>query len=505
MPLFLVGRRNAQNFPDRVLKRMQDHSIKPVSIDHFKGSIRHHPILTFLVLTACFFLLRSLVTFPVEHGDALAKYDVAAQIARDGDWRALLQNHQTMRWIQTVPQTVITWLTRHRYGGMYLLPLLVFGAYCALMIMAAQEHLDVGQQLLLATLLFIEPIAMNHTGQLLNPPFGVLLAFSGMLILTRPRTPGIAATILAAVFFFGAYGAQVTYLGFAFGAFIWLWLNQRKLLLPLVFAGALLCLFVTETLVFNHLSGGELTLGRIEALSEGGHVQRVKHVFQPSEPEDLLFRRWISAPLFDQVMLLGFLALAALSIFRRKRANKVPQLFLIVILSAAGYAFLITFAVTSVFPPRPLVPILTMYLEPLMPFAILASVFLYAQFEACISPRLVWPARTAAAGTMSILFLALVMTKGPLKDTLNNRLNAFFWKSDAALTEYSEKMRNGELIVRGYNQHPYYLLARYKRPFEHFSTGWAQGTSAVSPRSDALCFFDLRKIPLYLNYHDCES
>ena len=188
-----------------------------------------------------------------------------------------------------MPQVLVTWLSDFRYEGLYLLPLMAFAGMCAILLTVSWNHLGMLERLLLGALLFIEPLALNHTGQLLNPPFGVLFALLGVLCLTRREPLDNMALALAALMFFCAYGAHVTYLAFAGGAFAWLWSAKywSKAWLLAALIGALMAL---ETVFFNYLSGWTLELGRLQALAGTPHVEKVSSwpLYRPGQHQPVV-------------------------------------------------------------------------------------------------------------------------------------------------------------------------------------------------------------------------
>lgn len=465
----------------------------------------------FIMLFVGFLLLRSLVTFPAENVDALIKYTAAADIVRGEGWARLLENQHTMRWIEVVPQVFVTWVSQFRYEGLYVLPLMAFAGYCTVIVMAMWNHLNKLERLMLAGLLLIEPLALNHTGQLLNPPFGNLFAVLGVLCLSRKPKPGLAWTVLAGALFVCAYGAHTTYLAFAGGAILWMLFRDRPTAIVLGLAVGFFIL--VETLIFNALSGGELTFGRIEALSQGGHVKSVvSGRFQTYETVNLL-ARWINLPGFNLVLVGAFLVLAGQLLWRsitrqgpEAESESLP-LFVGGMMWAAGiYALSITLAVTDVNPVKPLLPFRNMYLQVLMPFAIVSTVFLISRMMLNWSKQQrLWLIATGGV-VMSILFVLMVQSRGQLGDVINSRLSAFVYRADQDLSDYSERFAQGEVLIRGHNIRAMVLLALYQNPVEwkvYKQRNRAAGSLKLSPT--ALCTQNLQRMPIERNYLPCEG
>jgi hypothetical protein len=459
----------------------------------------------FGLLLLGFLLLRSLVTFPAENVDAMIKYDVAAHIVRSGDWSALLRDQHTLRWSQTLPQVLVTWLTGFRYEGMYLLPLLAFAASSALLLTATWNLFGAAERLALAGLLFIEPLALNHTGQLLNPPFGVMFVLIAVLLLTRQQKPSAGMLAAAALMLFAAYGSHVTYLAFA-GAACGYLLLRRLPVHALALAGSMLVLLGLETLLFNALSGDELSFGRIQALAQSSHVAAVDNKF-PTLETGSMFLRWLHLPAFNQLLVAGFLGLAGWQFWQRRRsqgrAQPLPAFITCSMLSAAAYGLAVTFAVIDINPLKPLLPVRNMYLEVFMPFATLATVTLASRLVAGWSARSKLLVAAAGAALVGSLFLLMVQGKGALRDTINARVSAFVWNADRDLGDYSRRFADGRLLIRGPNVKAMLLLAQYQNPVEF---AWQKRPVAVGARNlqaDALCVANLRRQPVQRNYQNC--
>lgn len=453
-------------------------------------------------LIAALFLLRSLVTFPIEHGDAARKYFAAAEICRTGDWSLLLLDHQTMRWSQLIPQVVVTWISGLRYEAAYILPLLAFSAYCASIVWMLRDRLDLRHSILLLAVLFVEPTALTHTGQLLNPPFGVAFSIMGVIALVRSKNDHIGWLALSALMFFCAYGSHVTYVSFAAGGLFWLLWYDRSIGRAAWFAGFLLCLLLLETVAFNALSGGELTFGRLEALAKGPHAQAAETILSPVPAHELL-TRWLKIPAFDLVLVAGFLACSGWFLLSRPALAGAPPYLCCAMLSGGAFALFTTFAVLSLDPIRPMMPLRPMYLEPFYPYAAAASVYLFSRVERRIDTRWRLQLELTAGVLSAVLVFAYVASKGPLADTLNNRLNAFMWRSEPELSDFALRFSRGELILRGENRAALAFVARYRYPVAVVDDPESGTTSVPDPHPDALCLSQIRKIPLARNYHDC--
>ncbi len=458
------------------------------------------PLLGVMVLL---FLARSLVTFPIEHVDAAFKYLAAAEFVRGAGLSVLLENHHTMRWSEVLPQAFVTWITQFRYEGLYLLPLTAFALTGGLLWRGLRAHLTLSQQGLLLALLFIEPVALTHTGQLLNPPFGVLYAVLAVTALAVSGPVPAWRVVMAALAFFAAYGAHSTYLSFSAAGVAWLLVFRRQPLAALGLAGLVALLMALETLVFNAIAAEQLGGGRLEALLSGSHFEGVLDRFPVVEPLELL-TRWFRLPWFDLALVAGFLGCAAwLTLSPRARAAAPPFLVLCLLVGGA-YAVAITFAVVSLSPLRPIQPLRVMYLEPFLPFAVVGTVALLAGLMNRLRPRVRLFLEATAVFGMVLLLAAAAVTSYSWEHVVNNRLNAFFWRSEAQLGEFNERLRRGEIILVGENRHALEKLVRYRGPARFVRSGRAPGIVAAPELvPGVVCVRGIRAIPLERNDRPC--
>lgn len=449
------------------------------------------------------FLGRSLVTFPIEHVDAAFKYLAAANIVRGEGWSELLTNHHTLRWSETVPQVLVTWATGFRYEGLYLLPLLAFAGYGALFWRGLRPALTLSEQIAFLALLFLEPLALKHTGQLLNPPFGVLYSVLAVTVLAVPGRVGWGRVVLATGFYFCAYGAHSTYLAFFAGGFAWLLLFRRQPLHALGLAAGIAALMALETMVFNLLSGAGETAGRLGALADSGHLRNVQNRF-PSVPWHRLLTRWGDLPLFSTVLTAGFLACVTWLAVDRRARRAAPPFVLLCLLTGGAYAVAVTFAVVDLDPIRPIMPLLPDYLAPFMPYAAVGTVYGAAALLSGLrrGPRL--GLELGAVAVMAGLLAVAAGKKDSWDRLLNYRLNAFMWSSHAEMSALAERYRNGEVMLVGRNRFALDKLVRYDGPARirrHNQVPLLSSAPRISP--SVVCVRQIRQIPLERNGKPC--
>jgi len=450
----------------------------------------------FLIAVTFMFLLRSLWTYPIEHSDAIQKYFYAAEILRTGDWSILLTNHHTLRWAAMLPQTGLTWLLGTRYEVFYILPLLMYSAYLVLIVFSMRNILNVSQQLLLWTFLFVEPNAILASNQYIITGLAVFCAFAGVLALINQGKHQNLSLILAAVFFFIAYGAHVTYLSFAAGGFLWLIFYQRKPSKAIVFSVIILLFITLETLVFNHLSDGQLSWGRLEALATGEHIGR-NSTYTPVVFSQL-FTRWLALPLPHLLLCLGFITAGGWLFVQKKTGRPVPRLIECSFLVGLCFAVAVTFAVISIDPLRPMMPLRPRYLVPFFPFASIMAVYMLSILVAKL-PVKVGSRKEFAVTLAFTLFLLIIPTYK--MDFFRSKFDTFMWNADREYSEFSQMFKNGELLLTSHRRIAYGMIARFKNPVK--TRALESGLAAVNLLPAHLCVEQLTRSPLHLNYEDC--
>jgi hypothetical protein len=453
--------------------------------------------LLFLAALLALTALRSLWSFPTEHGDSVQQFYWAARIVESGDWSVLLTNHHTARWAAMLPQIGLTALIGTRYESFYLLPLLVFSTGFLVALQGMKPLLNGALLLLLAVVLFFEPTSLMISNGFLITGLGVLFALLGTTMLTRSNTRARFVVILAAALFFVAYGAHVSYLSFAAGGFFWLLLCRRNWRQALLFAGVIGMLLIGEMLAFNALSGGEYRLGRWDVLLGGTHLERVQGDYDTVVFSQLL-TRWLDLPLPHLVMCLAFLAAAPL-VFRRNGGKAAGMAFLrCTWLTGFFFAFSVTFAVVDVEPIRPMMPLHARHLMPFLPFAAIMSLYLLSQASKLLPKpgrrRVEWAASLALTVSLAILPTLFI-------DYYREKFSAFAWRADREYREFSEHFREGDLILTGDRKAVHRLIALYRQSFPTLRTD--DRISARQPRPGALCVRRLDRAPLERNYEPC--
>jgi hypothetical protein len=342
--------------------------------------------------------------------------------------------------------------------------------------------------------LFVEPWGFVTSNQLLNPPGGVLFACAGTLLLARGRNLRWSVVWWSAFLFFCAYGVHATYLSFSAGAVIWLVCWRRNWTAAALFCSSLIVLVLVEIVVFNVLSDGQLSFGRLEALAGGRHASKVESLWEPIVFIDL-FERWLRLLPVELLLCLGFALAGPWMWLEAQRGQAPPGIIVCTYLVGLAFALGITFAVVSLVPIKPMMPLLPMYLAPFLPFAAIMTVYLWTRLVRRVQwGRLRSPER-------AINGLAVIVLLAGYALIIHDRQQAMLWHAEKQYSGFAERFRQGELILTGKMRKTHALIARFKYPVK-LSRG--NGVLSVpNPSASALCVRHLSKIPLQSNYRPC--
>jgi len=459
--------------------------------------------LTILMISiVIIFLVRSIWTIPIEvAGDAVRKFYAAAEIVRTGDWAILLQNHHTMRWSIVLPQAFITWVFGTRYEVYYILPLLFFALYFIIILYALKDHLNTSQKILLAVLLFADPMSFRNSSQLMTAGPSIFYAISACYVLVTHSKRSSLAVILAAVLFFCAYGSQATYISFAAGGFLWLALIQRSWKPAFIFAGALFGLLAIECLFFNYLSGWELTFGRIEALLFGPHLEGLPGTERYTVTFRQLFTRWLQLPVLD-IALSTIFFISGLVFVNLKKKPALPGFISCVYLVGVCFALFASFAIMGIDPIRPVQRLLPRYLAPFLPFATIISVYFLTLIAA--SNRKVWDTRLVLFAALLALSIIAIpqMYNHSQHPRIKIRTEAYIWKADEEYTYFAKQIHDGNLVYKGRKKFVVKMITGFKYPDEKLSGKTIPSTTSRS--TEVKCVNKLVDIPSRLNVRECK-
>lgn len=482
------------------------------------GGIR--AVLLFLACILAVMLVRSVWTYPVNHWDALWKYDYAAQVEQRGALAPLATNHHSARWALVVPQAGVMRLMGDRHSSFYVLPLLLFALLMVSALWGAWRWLDPPGRVLLAVLMFCMPFGFRSSVELESTVFGSTFVLLGALALARwggRWWPGVA---LAAVPFFLAYGSHVTYLAFALGAGAWLLLQRRQVLQGAVFAAVLAALFLGETLVFNRISGDELSAGRLEVLWSRGHVAKVEALLQSPEggltyeldsPLEIL-ERWWHLPPYEALLCLLLAISLVLLFLRSRRGSPLPPLAVVLAWCVVTFALAVTLPIRSLDPLTLLLADRARFLAPLFPLAAVIVCLALSPGRAPARPK---AGPVARARPALILGLALLATHplffpdawrdNPPRWKYSMRPEAFLWSADPAYAALVAQFRNGEFILVGRYRHRNLKVLRYRDRRPVMRIDGAIRARHARVRDGARCAWLLGTVPLEANLRPCES
>jgi len=448
-----------------------------------------------LVSIIFLFLLRSIWTIPIETGgDAVRKFYAAAELVRTGDWSILLQDHHTLRWAIVLPQTFLTWITGPRYEVYYILPLLSFSLTFVIAMYAMRKHLDTSQMILLGALLFADPMSFRNASQLMTAGPGISYAIAACFVLASGPRVKRTHVILAAGLFFCAYGSHATYVSFAAGGILWLVFARHAWPSALLLAGVLLGLFAAECLYFDWLSGWTLTLGRVEFLYFGPHLEQlVKH----TETFTRLFTRWLELPVLDVALSVIFF-IAGLVYIALKNKPPIPGFVSCVYLVGLCFALFNSFAVTQLDPLNPVQLLLPRYLAPFLPFAAIISVYFLALITR--SHGNYWNAGMLLTAAL-LLFTVFAMPgiyDNPSYPKVHIRPAGFAWKADREYSRFATQIYRGDLVYRRHKTFVVNMIVGFKYP------GTDVTGDTTRPTNGLQCVHRLTRIPSRQNQRPCQ-
>jgi len=237
-------------------------------------------------------------------------------------------------------------------------------------------------------------------------------------------------------------------------------------------------------------------MGRLELLADGKHIEKVLGRDDSVSFAQLL-GRWLSLSLPEILLCLAFLLAGPWLIAQKKIGRHIPSFIECIYLVGLCYAVAVTFALVSVNPIRPAMAFHPMYLTPFITFAAIMTVFLWSDIGSQIRFRqysIVEPVANLIVAMLLIVFLIYFM---------NARigLNGFMWKANSEYNSFSERFRQGELILTGKTRKVLKMIALFDQPV--ITIKRESGISVVDPSPEALCVKRLKKNPLQLNYESC--
>ena len=405
----------------------------------------------FLAIFVLVFFARSIYTVAPElGGDALRKWQISIAIAETNDLSLLVQDrHHSARWGINFPLVGIVKAGGDSATNYMLIPMLMYSGIFAMLVLFARHSFTGSALLLLCVLLFYEPMFFRASNNPQPFVFGVFYICISLWALVRFIDNRIFGyLLLSAIFAFLAYGAKETYV-FFYPALFLLLLVRTNFKICVIYGAALLFLLFLETLLFNALSP-DFTLGRIEYLAEGRHLQSMykKELFGSYSIRDFLTRRWASLPLYNQIVTTLF-TLFFCYLLATRRLFKLDDYVVGVLLLAVSYYAMLTFIPLKLDPLLSVQPLSDKYLTTAMPFVIFAVVYLV---NYCTQLLPTARSRQANRGIAiaTLVFLAYsVVWESPMTYRFHEiypTKNAFIWKQREYIASMEESLEQGYAI-----------------------------------------------------------
>jgi hypothetical protein len=325
---------------------------------------------------------RILYSSPLEfEEDSLGKLRAALDIYHSGDWVTILLDHHRARWGVVIPLVFLLHIFPHSYELYYFFPILFSALTVVLAVTLFRRpsgRLVIGVAFLLPILMAIDPMAHVSASQLVTTGFGGFYCVVGLsLCAIYVRRVELPYLVLSAIFLFCAYGSNLTYVAFCAAPVLYFLINKKDPKAIVVFCTTLFCLLMLETFWFNYLSGWSYVGGRIELVAFDGSSNFAPDPHYQDEYSFVDFlARWRLVPKYNFLVLMGFIFGSV--IFVSKRARKeTPAGVWLAYYACASFCLFITFAVQSLNPLVPILPLLKRYLTPAFPLAIIFFTWLF--------------------------------------------------------------------------------------------------------------------------------
>ncbi len=403
--------------------------------DYWKGNSLLSTAIIILGIAIGIFLLRSIYTTLPEMEDALKKWEIARAMAATNDLSQLLaRDHHSSRWGIIIPVVMAIKIFGSNLTSFYIIPLCAYAIIFTFLLYVASKDIDPRLIPVFAVFLFYEPMFFRATAQIQPFVFGVFyLSISLWCMSIYFDKLKLRYLLISALFAFLAYGTKETYLFFVVGLFILLfWKAGTRAVI--VYSGILLIFLAIETVVFNSLSG-YLTFGRIEFLSGGKHLIRLKQ--ETTGLFDYIFYKWLLLSTFNKVLTIISLGYFVY-VFKTKKIHQMHNLTAGVILMALCYTILVTVVPKSLSPLIPIQPPRSKYLTPLMPYYMLICILVLNGILTRVPKPAIKPAMLSC-NFVAVIFLIFSLTfESPFKygivfylgKTSHPEKSAMFWKYD---------------------------------------------------------------------------
>lgn len=338
----------------------------------------------FLLGLAALCLFRVIYSVPIEfNGESIRKWEVARQLATLGNWEVLLSDHHQLRWGVILPQVVFSWLISDHWFGYYLTPML----FWSLVVVGSIRLFDPGSLILPVGLGYFiavasEPLGHAMGSQFNSGAFGLLYVLCGIYALLGYVEKGrIGYLLLAALGFFCAYGAHLTFIVFAGAPIVFLLLINKDVRATAVFCIAFAILLGMEAVILYVLSDGGIQGGRMVEVARmktwGDSMMGATH-FRGQEPFELrhFIDRWRMLPKYSLAIGILFVV-CSLSLLSPKTRSNIPDGVLLSFLVAGIYGIAVSFPIIGLNPIRLVLDLHSRYLAPFFPFAIVFIVWAF--------------------------------------------------------------------------------------------------------------------------------
>lgn len=272
-------------------------------------------------------------------------------------------NHWSARFGIVLPVYIGRFFTGNAAVGTYLIPVVfsLIAAFLTVKICSIYNKPAAG--FAAAVLLALDPLLLRGGCQILPLIFSIVYLLACSLFVLSLSHNKWSSLFLSVIFMFLAYETHIINLFFMPGILLMIILNNKEKPLEalrdsVLFCGALLFLFLAETLLYSIAT--DFTFGRLSIVTEDAHISTLKAV----KPYQLLTRFLRPGPYFVA-------ALVASAVITVKCVKAGNHRLLATVLPAASFFIILLFALKSI---NPLVPIITMdarYVDTGVPFLLI--------------------------------------------------------------------------------------------------------------------------------------
>ena len=352
-------------------------------------NIESPKLLVFILIMLTGFIavvvFRIIYSVPIEFNDeSVFKWELARQFLISADLRLSSGDHHNLRWAVILPQTPMAVAFPGKWFSYYITPIAFWSLFAiACLGFFRKEHHSFSLGLLFLVVITVEPLGHAMASQVNSGAFGLLYVVCGIYaLLAYDKTARKVYLMLAALGFFFAYGAHLTYAVFFGAPVLFLFFNRRDIKGIVLFLSMLAALLGLEVLILSMMSGGEVQGGRfaeIARMKTWGSVDPITGIdnttmgstrWKGAEPYAVhhFFDRWRMLPKYS--LMAGVMFIVATGALMSPRLRKeMPNGVWLCFYAAGIYGVAVSFPIIGVQPLQLALDLHSRYLAPFFPLA----------------------------------------------------------------------------------------------------------------------------------------